>query len=348
MTRLFPYLLTLLLAVTAAITATLAIARAQASQWITYAASPVPDTSDLVVQDVVSGRAFNLSRSPDVAEQSPAWSADGESLAYIAVGDDGTAPHLCVLRLPGRERCFDPFGRWDHDPVWSPNSDLLIISTVSEPYPAQAVLFDPDTGESRVLLRGVEYSLQAAWSPDGSHIAGTSATPASSYIVIVEVASGAQRNITASEIGRDFYPSWSPDGSQIAFVSDRDGRQHIYTISAAGENERRLTSGDGYEMMWQGAWSPDGSQLVFASDHANGDFDLYLINADGSNLRPLTPYSPAFDEAPVWSPDGGQITFRSDRDGAINLYVVDVETGDLRRLTDGNDFYSNPVWRQVG
>jgi putative intracellular protease/amidase len=90
-----------------------------------------------------------------------------------------------------------------------------------------------------------------------------------------------------------------------------------------------------------------GGVLVFGSDRA-GDEELYLVNADGSQLRRLT-VGEGSDYAATFSPDGTQIAFSSDRDGDFDIYVMDTNGDNLRQLTDspGMDV-GGPTWSPDG
>ena len=77
-------------------------------------------------------------------------------------------------------------------------------------------------------------------------------------------------------------------------------------------------------------WSPDGTRVAFHSD-LEGANDVYVVNADGTNLRRITDH-PGEDFDPAWMPDG-RLLFASDRDGDQNIWMLDLETGALRQLT---------------
>ena len=92
--------------------------------------------------------------------------------------------------------------------------------------------------------------------------------------------------------------------------------------------------------------SPDGRTICFSSSRA-GDFDLYLMDADGGNVRRIVE-APGMDTRPAWSPDGRRIAFTSNRDGDYEIYLVNADGANARRITHrpGKDDYA--VWHPAG
>jgi Tol biopolymer transport system component/imidazolonepropionase-like amidohydrolase len=90
--------------------------------------------------------------------------------------------------------------------------------------------------------------------------------------------------------------------------------------------------------------APDGDTLVI---EVLGD--LYLLPATGGEARPLTQ-GMAFDSQPAVSPDGLRVAFVSDRDGAENVWIMDVDGGEPRRLSAnrGHDEFASPAWAPDG
>jgi eukaryotic-like serine/threonine-protein kinase len=144
---------------------------------------------------------------------------------------------------------------------------------------------------------------------------------------------------------------------QLAFASARSGLPQIYLINVDRTGLQLITHMEGGAC--QPSWSPDGSQLVFISpcrERADfftdvyNDSSLYIINADGTELRPLTSV-PGSDFDPAWSPDGTRIAFTSLRDGTRDIYVLTLESGDVTRLTTAQQPVQEnlqPVWSPFG
>jgi Tol biopolymer transport system component len=90
-----------------------------------------------------------------------------------------------------------------------------------------------------------------------------------------------------------------------------------------------------------------GDMIAFTSDRGDGEGDIFVMNADGSDQRRLTN-GPSYDAWPAWSPNGSQIAFTSARNGNADIYVMDADGTSLQRLTDDveSDFW--PDWSPDG
>jgi Tol biopolymer transport system component len=192
----------------------------------------------------------------------------------------------------------------------------------------------------------------------GSRIAFTSLRNASFDLYVMNADGSKQRRLTTPAFGFP-PPAWSPNGRRIAFVSgpgacilsihrvnfvsERNvGSVRDVDISVAnadGSGLRRLTRGPGVDCA--PVWSPDGQKIAFQRLLVRGerdkivgfDFDVYVINADGSGEQNLT--GDALSERPIWSPDGRKIAFWSGPDAAGGVYVMNADGSERRLLADG-------------
>jgi TolB protein len=149
-------------------------------------------------------------------------------------------------------------------------------------------------------------------------------------------------------LGPDGGPFFSADGSQIVFRGNhmnkgedwnryhvllkkglwRPAALDVYVMNRDGSNMRQVTKGLGGSN-WAPFFAPNGKQIIFASNMKNprgGNFDLYLINVDGTGLEQLT-FSETFDGFPMFSPDGSKLIFASNRHSKVptdtNLFIAD-------------------------
>lgn len=126
---------------------------------------------------------------------------------------------------------------------------------------------------------------------------------------------------------------------EILVDSSAPGVSEVVAIRPDGRSRRVLTSTG--QSGGPAVWSPDGSQVAFANDR-DGDFDIYVMNADGTGLRNLTNASPEHDLSPAWSPDGVEIAFSNGF-----LHLVNADGTSLRSL--GVTVYPGPIrWSPDG
>jgi Tol biopolymer transport system component len=188
-------------------------------------------------------------------------------------------------------------------------------------------------------------------APDGKRIAfvaekDTNGAIQDREIYTVNIDGSGLTNLTSNP-AIDQEPAWSPDGMRIAFASNRAGDHYsnsIYTMQADGNGVKRLAqNGD------SPAWSPDSKRIAFLSSR---DQQIYIVNADGSNLQRLTnspaPGNGTAQGAPVWSPDGKRIVFRSNRDGNSEIYVMNSDGSGQTNLTKNKAYDDFPVWSPDG
>lgn len=97
-------------------------------------------------------------------------------------------------------------------------------------------------------------------------------------------------------------------------------------------------------------YTPDGKSIFFATNRSSKDtasHDIWRMDADGSNARPVI-VSAATDEEAAISPDGRRIAFRSNRDGNPEIYVANIDGTNVRRITDHPERDIRPQWSRDG
>jgi hypothetical protein len=142
-------------------------------------------------------------------------------------------------------------------------------------------------------------------------------------------ARGAVINVTSvvSDRARNFHPRPSPDGTQIAFDSDRQGTRAVFVANADGTGVRRI-SGGGFAAV--PTWSADGNHIAFvrAEPGAPRVWNLWLADADGTNLRRLTQHRVGQAWGGSWFPDGRAIAYSVE----TRLVILDLVSGARRTL----------------
>ncbi len=175
--------------------------------------------------------------------------------------------------------------------------------------------------------RGDAHDREAAWSPDGRHVAFISDRSGEEQVYVVAQEGGDARALTRDLTARLYRPVWSPDSKQIAFY-DHTGKVHVVDL----EGKRTEVTDSPFEAIGNYTWSPDSAWLAWSRRDDNGTSSLFVWSAGNGQTRRLgdgffTAYNPAF------SRDGQHLYFLSDREFAPQIgsfewnYVVDRETG---------------------
>lgn len=154
-----------------------------------------------------------------------------------------------------------------------------------------------------------------------------------------------QLAIPASDEFSDFAPAISPDGGRIAFVSNRGGGYDIWLYTKATNGFRQLTRGA--KAAGGLAWSADGQQIVYNTTATDGEIGgIAVANSETGVTRLLTAKG---DFNGSLSTRGDRMLFTSTRDGDAELYMLNVGSGSVERLTfsagvdDGAVFVVEPV-----
>jgi TolB protein len=156
--------------------------------------------------------------------------------------------------------------------------------------------------------------------------------------MVDEVGSGAVRRVATGL--KLFQPIlWSPDGGALYYV---DIQQRMWSVRLGADAPPRLLA----EAVYAPSLAPDGSRIVYASPGA-GDFDLYMMDADGGNPHALTA-APSFDSLPLWSADGAWIAFISDRDGVRRLYVMEPDGANTHPVYQAGGTQGMAMWSPEG
>jgi Tol biopolymer transport system component len=244
-------------------------------------------------------------------------------------------------------------------PHWSP--DGRAITTCGAPDGGATLIVDPDTGSYREVPNPdpATYFMPCAIpSPDFTRLAcegfGLTETDQSlNGIYTLRTSDGGDlRRITKPPPGGDDEPGdYAPDGRRIVY----HGGPNIFTVKTDGTGRRAITPSyetSGTIASSSGSWSPQGNEIVL-SRRLSSDIhsSLWLVHADGSDLRPIplpsrigcglpngTPGSAGCVD-PHWSSDGRKVMFRRVPDGADHgdVYTISADGTCLRQVTHDGD-----------
>ena len=317
--------------------------------WTAYTVTTVDvdaDTSSTQVFMVSSGgeEVVQLT-SDDYAASNPRWSPDGRYLAFLAAkGDpDEAKTQVWTLDMRGGEaKAYTDVVQGVSGFAWSPGGERMLLLIKDKTATDIAAEAAAEAGEEAKPLPYVIDRLQ--FKQDGVPYLDRSRT----HIYVIEERNGEPLQLTFGDYD-DSQAAWSPDGERIAYVSNRtaepDGNSNtdIWVVSATGDSEnrrsRKITENPGSD--YAPSWSNDGGRIAYitvtepeliwyATAH------LATVGATGRGQRVLTEDLDRNVSAPRFAPDDRSILFNLEDSAERHLARLDLASGRVDRLIDGN------------
>jgi Tol biopolymer transport system component len=251
---------------------------------------------EIMVMKPDGSRVTNLTQNwaDDVA---PVWSPDGRHIAFVSLRDTAA-------------------GKWGLG-----DGSIYVIE------------FDPETGTGgrvwRVTGKGSSEGWPT-WSPDGQRIAFQS-NRSGNWDIWIANADGSGLVQLTHHAADDRYAAWSPDGTQMAFTSNRNGNEEVWVLPieealAQGDDSGAVNLSNSPQRDRYPMWSPNGKRLTFNTNR-DGDYEVYIMNADGSQPRNISQSPDSTEGLADWSPDGRRLVLYSTLSGNKEIYVLDLASG---------------------
>jgi TolB protein len=292
-----------------------------------------------------------------------AHNAHLEEIAYACTHMNTAAKTLIVLTLATLTLASAPLAaqnspqtvayQFSHsaemDPTLSPDGKEMIYIMViagKEQLMRRAI----DGSSVRQLTTDAVDHEDPAWSPDGKKLAFVHRENEEERIYLMNPDGSGAEPLTPADV-KTIHPNWSADGHAIAYCTEDDEKppkknpSQVYSIDVATRHVTTLLTGG---VNTYPVWSPDGKKFAFRRMLGEANSEVFVANADGSDLRNITN-NPAFDGWPAWSPDGTRIAFASNRGNQnYQIYTMNPDGSDVRLVAATEGRGTAPKWSVDG
>ena len=307
--------------------------------------------ADIYWQRVGGKNPTNLTKDSTKAETTPAFSPDGNLIAFNSRREPAG---LYIMEATGENpRRISDVG---FHPSWSPDGKLIVVGeewigvhSNKSASPSGLWIINVATGEKRLLTEGD--AAQPSWSPGGGRIAYWDWSPEGhGDIVTIPATGGPPVRITADD-SIDWNPVWSPDGRYIYFASDRGGSMNLWRIAvdektggATGAPEAVPTLS---RYAFNVSFSRDGKSLVYVRYESTSNIQSVLFDAlsgkvTGEPFWVTRGYTGV--GTPQLSPDGGRYVARWLHPTQEDIAIFNKDGSNLRALTDDKFQDRSPHW----
>jgi Tol biopolymer transport system component/DNA-binding winged helix-turn-helix (wHTH) protein len=275
--------------------------------------------------------------------QDLAWSPDGSTLAFGGrMAPDGPWAIWGVSVQTGQVRRLStpPVDVTDRGPAFSPDARYLaflrVVAVTSADIYVQPLKNDLSPEGAAARLTSEHRTLGGpVWEPDGRSLMYSSGVLGGIRVLKRLLLTRDRMAVRAAEIlpyGEQTTAMTTPVRGRVVLAKVIED-ENIYKVGVganAGNTPAKLIASTMNDHT--PAWSPDGQHIAFASARS-GREEIWVCNADGSNAVQMTQMDSPTVANPRFSPDGRSILFNARKEGNSDLYMVDLATSALRKLT---------------
>ncbi len=264
--------------------------------YVSAEGTPPKQRYKLIVADWDGENSHEVTAS-DEPIMSPAWSPDGQRLAYVSFENKMSAVYVQTVRTGERSRVSARSGI-NGAPAWSPDGGTLALTLSRKDGDVDIYTLKLSNQELRRMTFDPGIDTEPAWSTDGRKLYFNSDRAGGPQIYQIDVAQPERATRVTFEGSYNARPRLSPDGKQLAVVHQDRGNFRIATVDLQSRAVRVLTSGRQDESP---SFAPNGAMLIYATQD-RGRGVLATAAVDGTFQQTLKAKAGGDVREPVWSP----------------------------------------------
>ncbi|NCN27659.1 hypothetical protein GW915_08805 [bacterium] len=235
---------------------------------------------------------------------SPTWSPQGDRIVFTSYRPSKKGgfvnPNLYIYNIRTNQRSLLTAAKGvNSGAVFHPTENKLAYTFSNNGKP-EIFILDLQK-RTRVPITSTQFfSVEPDWSPDGNRLTFSSSKTGRPHVYVSNADGSSARQLTKVGIYNSS-PKWSPKGDRIAFCGQENKANNfnVFLIDPNGSNLVRIT--EGRFSSENPVFSPDGRHIAFSSNR-EGRYRIYIMSADGTGIRALSPAKLGDCKQPAWSP----------------------------------------------
>lgn len=222
-------------------------------------------------------------------------------------------------------------------PQWNGDKSKIIFVSDRDGGNYELYVMDADGKNQKRLTSTPEEETWPSISPDSRYALFARGPKNSRHDVWrMEIATGKEVNLTNTPTADELESWYNPTMDRIVFTSNRSGAFNCFTMSFDGSGPINLTNSSLTEDHCM--FNSHGDKISFAradAENPEKDWDMWMMDTDGSGQKPFYTKDPSLNDCASWSPDDKEVVFEGTGDkGGGELYIYDFNTGNVRNLTN--------------